>query len=186
MPNLLTLLRIGLVPFMVLFYYLPFHWCQLLSAILFMVAAATDWLDGYIARHFEVSSQLGAFLDPVADKLLVAVALVLLVSDKNLPFLAIPAAIIIGREIAISALREWMADMGKRTSVAVSRLGKVKTFLQMSAITLLLCAHSGDYPWLRYTGYVTLYIAAVLTLWSMFYYLKAAGVLDGNFSAQKE
>lgn len=178
LPNILTFLRIALIPVMVIFYYLPYHWCQTVAAIVFIIAGFTDWLDGYLARNLQLSSQLGAFLDPVADKLLVAVSLVLLVSDPDLPYLAIPAAIIIGREIAISALREWMAEVGKRASVAVSRLGKLKTMLQMGAITLLLYTHSGHYPWLKSLGYATLYLAAILTLWSMFYYLKASGIFD--------
>lgn len=176
LPNLMTLSRIVLIPVMVIFFYLPFHWCRPMAAIIFSIAAITDWLDGYLARYMEVDSPLGAFLDPVADKLLVAFALVLLVADNHLPYLTIPAAIIIGREITISALREWMAEIGNRTSVAVGYLGKVKTLIQMVAIVMLLSVHHSYHPWVLYTGYLMLYIAALLTLWSMVIYLKASGM----------
>lgn len=173
-PNFFTFLRILLIPVLVLVFYLSFQGHHIVCAIIFAIAALTDWLDGYLARTLHQTSKLGAFLDPVADKLIVVVALVLLVSEKNLPFLAIPAAIIIGREIAVSALREWMAELGNRTSVAVSFLGKVKTVMQMLAVILLLAYQPGEPLWLATIGYVFLYIAAVLTLWSMFVYLKAA------------
>src|SRR6476660_8095219 len=118
-PNLLTLLRISLIPIFVLVFYLPFEWHYIASAIIFAIAAATDWLDGYLARKLQQVSPLGAFLDPVADKLIVAVALVLLVQSHASAWLAIPSAVIVGREIVISALREWMAELGKRQRVGV-------------------------------------------------------------------
>lgn len=173
-PNLLTLLRIALIPVLVLVFYLPIGWAREISAALFLLAAITDWLDGYLARRLEQSSPFGAFLDPVADKLMVAVALVLLVQDDPSPFLAVAAAIIIGREIAISALREWMAELGKRAHVAVSRVGKVKTTAQMVAILLLLYHDPLLGLPIVDIGYVLLYLAAGLTLWSMFIYLRAA------------
>jgi CDP-diacylglycerol--glycerol-3-phosphate 3-phosphatidyltransferase len=173
-PNLLTLLRIFLIPVFVLIFYLPFHGNHVVSAIIFALAAFTDWLDGYLARSLGQISKLGAFLDPVADKLIIAIALVLLVSEQSLPYLAIPAAVIVGREIVVSALREWMAEIGKRASVAVSFIGKVKTFAQMLAIILLLLYIPGYNGWLGELGYLLLYVAALLTLWSMVLYLKAA------------
>ena len=171
-PNLLTLLRIILIPVFVCLYYLPYSWAPLASGFVFAVAAATDWLDGYLARLWNQSSALGAFLDPVADKLMVAVALVLLTETFSEAWITVPAVIIIGREIVISALREWMAELGKRASVAVSYVGKVKTALQMLAILLLISFT--PYTWQSWVGVGALYIAAILTLWSMLVYLKAA------------
>lgn len=173
-PNFLTLLRILLIPIFVLVFYLPFRGNHVATAALFALAALTDWLDGYLARTLKQTSKLGAFLDPVADKLIVAVALVLLVGEKNLPYLAIPAAVIVGREIVVSALREWMAEMGKRASVAVSLIGKIKTFVQMLAVILLLLYVPNYHAWLGITGYILLYLSAILTLWSMVLYLKTA------------
>jgi CDP-diacylglycerol--glycerol-3-phosphate 3-phosphatidyltransferase/cardiolipin synthase len=174
LPNILTLLRIGLIPVFVLAFYLPFGLAHLATALIFGLAAITDWLDGYLARKLGQISALGTFLDPVADKLMVAVALVLLVQSHPTPWLAIPAAVIIGREIAISALREWMAELGKRTSVAVSVIGKFKTIAQMIAILLLLYRDPiGGFPTTT-AGFVLLYIAAALTLWSMVIYIRVA------------
>lgn len=173
-PLYLTLLRILSIPIVVVAYYLPFHWAHPLAAIIFILAAITDWLDGYLARHLSQITQLGAFLDPVADKLLVAVVLVLVVGEHQGHYLAIPAAVIIGREIAISALREWMAEIGKRKSVAVSYLGKIKTTVQIIAVIALLWVNQGTPAWMMLLGTLLLYIAAVLTIWSMFLYLKMA------------
>jgi CDP-diacylglycerol--glycerol-3-phosphate 3-phosphatidyltransferase len=176
-PNLLTWLRIILIPVFVLLFYLPWPWARLTTAAIFGLAAITDWLDGYLARSLQQTSRLGAFLDPVADKLIVATALVLLVGGDHYPYLAIPAAVIVGREIVISALREWMAEVGKRASVAVSLLGKIKTILQMVAILLLLIGRPSAhqyFPHLGLIGYILLYVAAAMTIWSMLVYLKAA------------
>jgi CDP-diacylglycerol---glycerol-3-phosphate 3-phosphatidyltransferase len=170
LPNILTLLRITLIPVMILAYYLN----QWAAAIIFMIAALTDWLDGYLARTLKQTSAFGAFLDPVADKLLVALALVLVVSGSGLPFIALPVIVIIGREIAISALREWMSELGKRASVAVSQIAKLKTVMQMVAVPLLLAYHPGQRVWMGILGYILLFVAAGLTLWSMTQYLKAA------------
>ncbi len=173
-PLFLTWLRIGLIPVFVLVFYLPFAWSGQVCAVVFVIAALTDWLDGLLARRMGQSSNFGAFLDPVADKLIVAVALVLLVEAHPTPWLALPAAIIIGREIVVSALREWMAEIGRRAHVAVSIMGKVKTLAQMTAIPLLLYeAPLGPVPtfWL---GAFLLYLAVGLTLWSMVIYLKIA------------
>lgn len=171
LANQLTLLRIVLIPLFVVVFYLPFKWAHFASAMIFSVAAITDWLDGYVARKFNQSTAFGAFLDPVADKLMVAIALLLLVGlHHESPWFAAAAAVIVGREIIISALREWMAELGQRASIAVSYIGKVKTTLQMVAIIVLLI----DMRMLMDLGYVALAGAAVLTLWSMVLYLRAA------------
>ncbi|MFV8817357.1 CDP-diacylglycerol--glycerol-3-phosphate 3-phosphatidyltransferase [Haliea sp. E17] len=177
-PNALTMLRICLIPVLVLVFYLPFRNHLLVAAVIFAVAAITDWLDGYLARRLGQTSAFGAFLDPVADKLMVSVALVLLVERHDTILFTLAACVIIGREIVISALREWMAELGERTSVAVSYIGKVKTAFQMVAITGLLAVDpSRDGNWLTALLFVVLYIAAALTLWSMFVYLKAAWIV---------
>ena len=174
LPNILTLLRIIMIPVLVVVFYLPGRWMPLLCAAIFGLAALTDWLDGFLARRLKQQSVFGAFLDPVADKLMVAVALVLLVEANHNLFFTIPVAIIIGREIAISALREWMSEIGERATVAVSIIGKVKTTAQMVAILLLLY----DAPVIGFpthqVGMVLLYMAAALTLWSMLIYIRAA------------
>lgn len=172
LPNILTLSRIIMIPLMMVSFFWFGPAGKLGASIIFTVAAITDWFDGYLARKLNQTSALGAFLDPVADKLIVAVALVLLVEHFSMVWLTIPACIIIGREIVISALREWMAELGKRANVAVSNLGKIKTTLQMVAIIILLA--SGAIPQLETLGVWVLYGAAILTLWSMLVYLKAA------------
>ncbi len=171
-PNMLTLLRILLIPVFVCIYYLPQAWAPIAAAAIFGVAALTDWFDGYLARKLDQASPFGAFLDPVADKLMVAVALVVLVETYSQPWITVPAAVIIGREIVISALREWMAELGERASVSVSYIGKVKTTLQMVSILLLLAFV--PYSVLSWAGVVALYGASLLTFWSMVLYLKAA------------
>ncbi len=171
-PNLLTLLRILLIPVFVVVYYLPGDWSPWLAASIFALAAITDWLDGYLARRLNQQSPFGAFLDPVADKLMVAVALVVLVETYSTPMITIPAVIIIGREIVISALREWMAEIGERTRVSVSTIGKVKTTLQMVSILVMIAVV--PFSVMSWVGILTLYGAALLTLWSMYLYLHAA------------
>lgn len=173
-PNVLTVLRILLIPVFVVVFYLPVGWSRWASAIIFALAAITDWGDGYLARRWGQESPLGAFLDPVADKLMVAVVLVLLVQAEPTPSLAIPAAVIVGREITISALREWMAMLGSRARVAVSVVGKFKTAAQMIAIILLLYQDPILGLPVFQSGLILLYLAAVLTLWSMVVYLEAA------------
>lgn len=172
LPNILTISRILLIPVFVLAFYLPNESHRLIATGVFFLAGFTDWLDGYIARKMNQSTRFGAFLDPVADKLMVAVALTMIVEDFNSMWITIPAIIIIGREIVISALREWMAEMGKRASVAVSYIGKVKTAAQMWAILLMLAFPPGQM--VADIGVALLYLASVLTLWSMSIYLKAA------------
>lgn len=175
-PNLLTFLRISLIPILVVMFYLPVRWpyWHLLTAAVFALAAATDWLDGYLARRLKQVSPLGTFLDPVADKLIVAVALMLLVQRYATIWLTLPAMVIVGREIVISALREWMAELGKRRHVAVSQLGKYKTIGQMLAIILMLAQPPNQVTLGHLLAYALLYLAAVLTLWSMVLYLNAA------------
>ena len=180
-PNLLTYLRIIPIPLLAIAYYLPHRHAHVLAMLIFVLAALTDWLDGYLARKLDQMSQFGAFLDPVADKLMIAAALTLLVSDENVHaqvldtrLFSIVVLVIIGREIAVSALREWMAILGESKSVAVSFVGKLKTTVQMIAILLLLY---NDPIWLVDThalGTFLIYIAAILTLWSMVYYLRKA------------
>lgn len=173
-PNLLTLLRIVLIPVFVVVFYLHARWAPYLAALVFAAAAVTDWLDGHLARRWDQTSPLGAFLDPVADKLMVAVALVLLVQADPRALLALPAAVIIGREITVSALREWMAEVGARAKVAVSMTGKLKTTAQMVAIILLLLRDAALWGWIYDLGLWLLYLAAILTLWSMVLYIQAA------------
>lgn len=173
-PNLLTISRILLIPVFVLAFYWPTESSKMIAALIFMLAGFTDWLDGFLARKMGQVSALGAFLDPVADKLMVATTLILLVEANPEPAMAIPAAIIIGREITISALREWMASLGARAQVAVSEIGKIKTAVQMLAILLLIYDTDIAGMSIQLVGYVLLYVAVVLTLWSMTIYLRAA------------
>ena len=178
LPIVLTWLRVALIPVFVGVFYLPqseypLPWQNLVGTLLFALAAVTDWFDGFLARRWNQTSQFGAFLDPVADKLMVAAALILLVDLHRAPTWL--AVIIIGREITISALREWMAQLGQAKSVAVSMIGKLKTTAQMLAILLLLWwdpVFKGLSTPLA--GEIALYIAGVLTIASMFYYLRVA------------
>jgi CDP-diacylglycerol--glycerol-3-phosphate 3-phosphatidyltransferase len=174
--NSLTLFRVLLIPLMVLTFYIPTGWAHVAAAAFFSVAAITDWLDGLVARKWQMESRFGAFLDPVADKMMVAVALILVATEHGGALVGIPAAVIIMREIFISALREWMAELGKRASVAVSLLGKLKTAVQMVAL-LLLIIYTPNYfssHVVLYSGYVCLYFSTILTLWSMFVYIRLA------------
>lgn len=187
-PNVLTLVRIFLIPLLVILFYLPVWWAHLAAALIFALASMTDWLDGYLARYLKQTTKLGAFLDPVADKLMVSIALVLIVAEQTFQFVSvpsavitipaslitIPAAVIVAREIIVSALREWMAEIGQRAKVAVSKLGKIKTAVQMLALIILLYCDNTSNATLIFAGYVLLYVAAVLTIWSMLIYLKAA------------
>ena len=170
-PNILTGFRILLIPFFVVCYYLPVSWAAPAAAFIFWLAGITDILDGYLARKLDQTTPFGAFLDPVADKIMVAVSLVMIVEHYAVIWITIPAMIMICREIIISALREWMAELGERASVAVSSLGKIKTTSQMGALFLLIWQYSEEMEWV---GFTLLYIATVLTLWSMVIYLKAA------------
>ena len=176
-PILLTWLRVALIPLVVGLFYLPVDWMtlperNLAATAVFIIAAVTDWFDGFLARRWNETSAFGAFLDPVADKLMVAVSLLVLVQLDRVD--AIVAGIIIGREITISALREWMAQIGATRSVAVSSLGKIKTAAQMTAIPMLLFHDKLFGIDIHFWGEYLLWVAGVLTVWSMFYYLRKA------------
>jgi CDP-diacylglycerol--glycerol-3-phosphate 3-phosphatidyltransferase len=182
--NVLTLARIVMIPLVVVLFYLPYSWSNAVAASVFIFAALTDSLDGYLARKLGQTSALGAFLDPVADKLMVATALILLVSHipPSLEFIefnphvliTVTAAVIVGREITISALREWMAEMGARGKVAVSSMGKLKTIFQMTGLSMMLFRSDVWFIPAFEIGVYCLVAAAALTLWSMVVYLKAA------------
>lgn len=171
-PNLISSLRILLIPVLILAFYYPSEWRHFTLAAIFAIASISDWLDGYLARKWNQHTAFGAFIDPVADKIIVAVALILLIEEYASIIITIPAIVIIGREIIISALREWMAEIGKRTSVAVSYIGKLKTAMQMIAIIILLVGAPGTI--ISWVGIAVLYGAVMLTLWSMLIYLAAA------------
>ena len=173
-PTMLTLARIAMIPILVVVFYLPYKWTNFAAAFVFAFASATDWLDGWIARRYNQYSAFGAFLDPVADKLMVATALFLIVQSHPTRWMALWAAVIVGREIAVTALREWMAELGQRAKVAVANVGKIKTIVQMVAVTLLLYqAPILGIPVFT-IGEWMLAVAALLTLWSGFEYLRAA------------
>ena len=174
LPNILTWMRIVAIPLVVLLFYMPNSWADPAAGLLFAAASITDSLDGYLARRMGLTSRLGAFLDPVADKLIVAVTLVLLVSKNPHWVVVISAAVIIGREIAISALREWMAELGQRTKVAVSSIGKYKTILQMVGLSMMLYRNPLLGLPVYDLGVALTILAAILTLMSMIMYLRAA------------
>lgn len=187
-PNILTFSRILAIPLLAICFYLPYPWGHSAATGIFIAASLTDWLDGYLARYLQQTTSLGAFLDPVADKLMVCIALMLIVAEQTFKFVSlpnmiltiptvvitVPAMVIVAREIIVSALREWMAELGKRARVAVSKLGKVKTALQMLSITILLFCNSATNANIIFLGLALLYISALLTVWSMLLYLKAA------------
>jgi CDP-diacylglycerol--glycerol-3-phosphate 3-phosphatidyltransferase len=178
LPTWLTLFRVLLLPVMIVVFYLPFRGASLAAAMIFVLAAFTDWLDGYLARRMNLTSAFGAFLDPVADKLMVAVTLFLLVQSHPGGWqgilLAVTASVIVGREISVSALREWMAEIGARSKVKVAFLGKLKTMMQMVALVVLLLQHDAETLRLYHIGEALLVIAGILTIWSGLDYLRAA------------
>ena len=174
LPNILTFSRILLIPLLILFFYLPYRWSLYLCALIFILAMLTDWLDGYLARRLQLQSAFGAFLDPVADKLIIATALILVVSREQDIVITLPALVIVGREITVSALREWMAELGKRSLVAVSFIAKLKTTAQAVAISALLWHYPIYGLNIHQIGVILLYFAAILTLVSMLDYLKIA------------
>ena len=183
LPNVLTLIRLGLIPVFVILFYWPTDLSNLYAAIVFIIAALTDLLDGYLARKLKLTTKFGAFLDPVADKIIVCTAVVLIVEHYSLytdvlyphlgKFITIPAMIIVAREITVSALREWMAELGKRANVAVSWIGKWKTTIQLTAIAGLIWRHDEG---MIYAAVGLLMVATVLSIWSMVMYLKAGWV----------
>ena len=170
-PNCVTFFRLLLIPVFVILFYVQFDNAKMWAAGVFALAAATDWLDGFLARTLKQNTPFGAFLDPVADKVMVAAALIIIVEDFNSALVTIPALIMISREIIISALREWMAEIGQRSQVAVSWIGKWKTTIQMVALTGLIWQYNVTMTWV---GYVFLYVATGLTVYSAYDYLKAA------------
>ena len=170
-PTYLTLFRLALIALFVVVFYLPITYSPEITTFIFFIASITDWFDGYLARKWNQTTPLGAFLDPVADKVLVAVAFVCVVEYYHTWWITIPICIMIAREIIISALREWMAELGKRTSVAVSIWGKIKTTAQMLALGGMLWRQS---DLMETLAFILLYIAAALTIWSMLQYLKAS------------
>ncbi|ROH89487.1 CDP-diacylglycerol--glycerol-3-phosphate 3-phosphatidyltransferase [Stagnimonas aquatica] len=173
-PLALTLGRVAAIPLVLALFYVDWPHARQWACVLFALAGITDWLDGYLARKWNQTSKFGAFLDPVADKLLVAISLVMLLRDEPGGVMAILVAVIIGREITISALREWLAELGQRTTVAVSMVGKVKTGFQMTAIGLMLWQQPFLGLPIYEIGYLCLFVASALTIWSMVVYLRAA------------
>lgn len=173
-PTCLTLLRIALIPLLTIVFYSSWSYANIACTVIFFIAGLTDWLDGYLARKMGLETSFGAFLDPVADKLMVAVVLVLIAGHEANPCISVPVAIIIGRELTIASLREWMAEIGQRAKVKVSELGKWKTSAQMLAIGFLLYGDDLAGMPIKTIGFGLLYIAAMLTLWSMLSYLNAA------------
>ncbi|MEX2495654.1 MAG: CDP-diacylglycerol--glycerol-3-phosphate 3-phosphatidyltransferase [Woeseia sp.] len=174
LANTLTWIRIAAIPVIVYCFFSAFEYARPIAAVVFAIAAITDLLDGYVARRLGQTSRFGEFLDPVADKLMVAIVLVLLVQSDDRVVVALTAAIIIGREITVSALREWMASIGERSNVAVSQGGKIKTTLQMVGIGMMVYEHPTLGIEVYEVGFALLLVAAGMTLWSMIVYLRAA------------
>lgn len=173
-PTAITLFRIVLIPLFVLVFYLPFAWANLAAAAIFAIASFSDWVDGYLARVLKQESVFGAFLDPVADKLMVVVAIVLLVQAHPSLYVVFPSIIIVAREVSISALREWMAELGKSATVKVSFVGKAKTTAQLFSLFLMIYEEPiGEIP-VYQIGLGFYFLAAALTIASMFIYLRAA------------
>lgn len=171
-PNILTFIRVLLIPIFVTVYFLDWQWAHQAGAFIFWLAGVTDWFDGYLARKLNQSTRFGAFLDPVADKLMVAAALLMITHSYSDLWITIPAIILLAREIFISALREWMADNGQSEIVSVSMWGKAKTMAQMTAIFGLL-SHMSEWYWVQ-LGYVLLYVATILSIFSMVQYIQAS------------
>ena len=174
LPTAITLFRIGLIPLFVLVFYLPFSWANIVATAIFAVASFSDWVDGYLARSMQLESSFGAFLDPVADKLMVVVVIVLLVEANPSIYVALPSIVIVAREISISALREWMAQLGASTTVQVSFVGKTKTVAQMMALGFMIFSEPLMGLPIFQIGLAIYYFAAVLTIASMIIYLRAA------------
>ncbi len=174
LPTAITLFRIGLIPMFVIVFYLPFAWANLAAAAIFALASFSDWVDGYLARVLKQESSFGAFLDPVADKLMVVVAIILIVQAHPSIYIALPSVIIVAREISISALREWMAELGSSAAVKVSFIGKAKTTAQLFSLFLMIYAEPiNEIPVFK-IGLGFYFLAAVFTIVSMFIYLRAA------------
>jgi CDP-diacylglycerol--glycerol-3-phosphate 3-phosphatidyltransferase len=172
LPNILTLLRIGFIPIFICLFYVPYYFAYWGVLIVFGCAAFSDWLDGFLARRWSQGSEFGAFLDPVADKLIVTVSLVLLVGKFGSPWLTIPATLLIAREIMMSAMREWMANLGKRDQMTVSYLGKFKTMVQMASIAVFLYYPIQPIIWVLSTAYSLIYLATFMSIWSLYDYYR--------------
>ncbi|MDH5356646.1 MAG: CDP-diacylglycerol--glycerol-3-phosphate 3-phosphatidyltransferase [Gammaproteobacteria bacterium] len=174
LPTAITLFRIALIPVFVVAFYLPYAWANLAAAAIFALASISDWVDGYLARMLKQESSFGAFLDPVADKLMVVVAIVLIVQAHPSIYIAVPSIIIVAREISISALREWMSELGSSTSVQVSFVGKAKTTAQLFSLVLMIYAEPVEQIPIFEIGLGFYYLAVIFTIVSMFIYLRAA------------
>lgn len=174
LPTAITLFRIALIPLFIVVFYLPFTWANEAACAIFVLAAVSDWVDGYLARSMQQESPFGAFLDPVADKLMVVVIIVLLVQANPSIYVALPSVIIIAREISVSALREWMAQLGSSATVKVSFIGKAKTVAQMISLGLMIYAEPLMGVPIFEIGFAIYYLAAILTIASMVIYLRAA------------
>lgn len=174
LANFFTCLRVLLIPVFMLIYYADFSGHHMVASGIFIIACITDWLDGHTARRLKQTSRFGAFLDPVADKLLVAISLVMLAANYPSAWYVVPAALIVAREVLVSALREWMAEQQQRDAVAVGKIGKWKTTVQMIALSVLLATDPQGPIWLWGPGYALINVAAALALWSMFIYLQNA------------
>ncbi|MFT5676394.1 MAG: CDP-diacylglycerol--glycerol-3-phosphate 3-phosphatidyltransferase [Paraglaciecola sp.] len=188
-PNIITLIRVLLIPVFVVVYFLEWEWAHQTAAFIFWLAAITDWFDGYLARKLEQSTAFGAFLDPVADKLIVATALLLITHTYASVWVTIPAILLLAREVYVSALREWMGQQGLQDSVKVSFIGKAKTTAQMLALIGLLSEleyFMGIPVYWVTLGYILLYLSAVLSLWSMVTYTLAAWPALSNSDSIKE
>lgn len=172
-PNSITLLRIFLVPVLGILFYLPYKWNHLSAGIVFLLAAITDWLDGYLARCLKENTAFGTFLDPVADKLMISSTLIILVQECNTLWVTLPTVVIISRELVMSALRQWMSEIGAQDCVKVSSAGKLKTAVQMLAVSILLIfSNSSISPNIILIGYLTIGLASILSLYSIGQYLK--------------
>ena len=174
LPTAITLFRIALIPAFIIVFYLPFGWANVVATAVFFVASVSDWVDGYLARSMQLESSFGAFLDPVADKLMVVVVIVLLVEANPSIYMTLPSVVIIAREISISALREWMAQLGSSTTVQVSYIGKIKTVSQMLALGFMIFSEPLWGLPIFQIGLAIYYLAALLTIVSMVIYLRAA------------
>lgn len=172
-PTVLTILRVIMVPCFTVLFYLPVHWAPMICTLIFFIASLTDWFDGFLARRWQQTTMFGRFLDPIADKIMIITALILISEHFHVWWITIPASSIIIREIIISALREWIANINvnNQNKITVSWISKIKTFIQMLSVTALLW-RSND--WIIIFGVIALYIAVLLTLWSMYYYLSIA------------
>ena len=174
LPTVITLFRIAMIPMFIVVFYLPFSWANVAATVIFALAAISDWIDGYLARSMQLESSFGAFLDPVADKLMVVVVIVLLVEAHPSIYVALTSVVIVAREITVSALREWMAQIGSRATVKVSYVGKTKTVAQMFALGFMIYAEPLHGLPIFGIGLAIYYLAAILTIVSMVIYLRAA------------